>query len=74
MKNGQWQKVKEIFDNALQHKPEDRLKYVTETCDDDKDLADEIDLFSDSRVPQLSQNIIAVRSVACKHPSRVGRY
>ncbi len=43
MKNGQWQKVKVIFDNALQQKPEDRLNYVKTTCGNDKNLLNEIE-------------------------------
>ncbi len=43
MKNGQWQKVKKIFDNALQQKPENRLDYVKTACGNDKNLLNEIE-------------------------------
>lgn len=43
MKNGQWQKVKEIFDLALQQKPENRQKYINQACGDDKNLVKEIE-------------------------------
>jgi hypothetical protein len=51
MKNEQWHKVKEIFDSALQQKPEDRQKYLNEACGDDKNLLnDEVYLAKDKKL------------------------
>lgn len=39
-----WQKVREIFDSALRLKPEERQKFVIETCGDDKTLLAEVQI------------------------------
>jgi Tol biopolymer transport system component/tRNA A-37 threonylcarbamoyl transferase component Bud32 len=42
-----WQKIREIFDKALRHKPEDRRNFVLRACGEDKQMLAEVDsLFS----------------------------
>src|SRR5687768_10577495 len=38
-----WQKVREIFDSALRHKPEERRRFVNEVCGNDKNLFAEVE-------------------------------
>ncbi len=42
-KTGQWEKVKELFDAALERKPEDRANYLNEACGSDISLREEIE-------------------------------
>ncbi len=47
MANENWQKVREIFDVALQKEPQTRQSYVLEACGEDKILLAEVEsLFS----------------------------
>ena len=43
MADEKWQKVREIFDSALRRKPEERRKFVIETCGGDKTLLAEVE-------------------------------
>ena len=43
MADKNWQKVREIFDSALRHKPEERRRFVNEVCGDDKTLLAEVE-------------------------------
>ncbi len=43
MAEAKWQKVREIFDSALRHKPEARRRFVKEVCGDDKTLLAEVE-------------------------------
>ncbi len=43
MADGNWQKVREVFDSALRRKAEDRRKYVHEVCGNDKTLLAEVE-------------------------------
>src|SRR5688500_11168391 len=43
MPDSAWPKVREIFDSALRRPPEDRLRFVTEACGDDKALLAEVE-------------------------------
>src|SRR6185369_5093019 len=43
MADAQWQKVREIFDSALRHKPDERRRFVKEVCGDDKTLLVEVE-------------------------------
>ncbi len=43
MADDNWQKVREIFDSALQHKPVERRKFVHEACGVDKTLIAEVE-------------------------------
>src|SRR6266540_5249959 len=43
MANEKWQKVREIFDSALRHKPDERRRFVNEVCGDDKILLAEVE-------------------------------
>jgi serine/threonine protein kinase/predicted Zn-dependent protease len=43
MADAQWQKVREIFDSALRHKPDERLRFVNEVCGDDKTVHAEVE-------------------------------
>jgi hypothetical protein len=38
-----WQKVREIFDSALHHKPDERRRFVNQACGDDKTLLAEVE-------------------------------
>ncbi|MCA1626368.1 MAG: serine/threonine-protein kinase, partial [Acidobacteria bacterium] len=38
-----WQKVREIFDSALRRKPEERRKFVSQACGEDKSLLVEVE-------------------------------
>jgi non-specific serine/threonine protein kinase/serine/threonine-protein kinase len=42
-KTGQWEKVKELFDAALERKPEDRAQFLSDACGSDTSLREEID-------------------------------
>ncbi len=42
-KTGQWQKIKELFDAALQRNLEERDDFLTQACGSDQSLRDEID-------------------------------
>lgn len=41
-KTGQWEKVKELFDAALQRKPEERDDFLAQACGSDSSLREEI--------------------------------
>src|SRR5687768_12288274 len=43
MADEKWQKVREIFDSALRHKPDERRRFVNEVCGDDKTLLAEVE-------------------------------
>src|SRR6476659_569546 len=43
MADEQWQKVREIFDSALRGKPEERLRFVNQACDEDETLLAEVE-------------------------------
>src|SRR5688572_6578400 len=43
MPDDKWQKVREIFDSALGHKPEERRRFVHEACGNDKTLFAEVE-------------------------------
>ncbi len=43
MTDKNWQKVRETFDSALRHEPEERQKFVIETCGADKTLLAEVE-------------------------------
>ncbi len=43
MADEKWQKVREIFDSALRHKPDERRRFVKEVCGDDETLLAEVE-------------------------------
>jgi serine/threonine-protein kinase len=43
MADKNWQKVRKVFDSALRRKPEERRKFVIETCGGDKTLLAEVE-------------------------------
>jgi len=43
MSEANWQKVRRVFDAALQLEPKDRSSYLNEACGDDKDLLTEVE-------------------------------
>ena len=43
MSDARWQKVREIFDSALRHKPEERRRFLNQVCGDDKTLLAEVE-------------------------------
>jgi serine/threonine protein kinase/formylglycine-generating enzyme required for sulfatase activity len=43
MADAKWQKVREIFDSALRHKPDERRRFLNEVCGDDKALLAEVE-------------------------------
>src|SRR5688572_24303530 len=43
MADANWQKVREVFDSALRHRPDERRKFVNEVCGDDKTLLAEVE-------------------------------
>jgi Tol biopolymer transport system component len=43
MADEKWQKVREIFDSALQRKPDERRRFVHEACGEDKTLLAEVE-------------------------------
>jgi serine/threonine protein kinase/Tfp pilus assembly protein PilF len=43
MADEKWQQVREVFDSALRRKPEERRKFVIETCGEDKLLLTEVE-------------------------------
>jgi eukaryotic-like serine/threonine-protein kinase len=42
-KTGQWEKVKELFDAALQRKPDERADFLAQACGSDPSLREEVD-------------------------------
>ena len=42
MNSERWQKVKEVFDAALQHEPRERLQFLEQVCGDDVELLEEV--------------------------------
>jgi serine/threonine protein kinase/Tfp pilus assembly protein PilF len=42
MTNEDWQKVREIFDDALRQKPEERRRFIEDVCGEDKSLLAEV--------------------------------
>ena len=56
-KTGQWQRVKELFDAALERKPEDRSSFLSEFCGSDLSLRQEVEslLSAYARSDGLSQ-------------------
>jgi non-specific serine/threonine protein kinase/serine/threonine-protein kinase len=67
-KTGRWEKVKELFDAALQQKPADRADFLTKACGFDFSLREEIDslLSAYERSDGLSQPAIAASE--CQEP------
>ena len=43
MPHDNWQKVREVFDSALRHQPEERRRFLHEVCGDDKTLLAEVE-------------------------------
>lgn len=43
MNREQWQKIREIFDEAIRREPEERRRFVIEVCGDDKSLCAEVE-------------------------------
>src|SRR5687767_9100263 len=43
MADAKWQKVREIFDSALRHRPDERRRFVNDVCGDDKNLLAEVE-------------------------------
>ena len=43
MSNADWQQAKRIFDDALRQEPEERARFVSEICGDDKSLCREVE-------------------------------
>jgi len=41
--DAKWQKVREVFDSALRHKPDERRRFVNEVCGDDETLLAEVE-------------------------------
>ena len=39
----QWQKVKELFDDALRRSPDERLRFLNENCNGDEDVRREVE-------------------------------
>ena len=39
----QWQKVKELFDDALKRSPDERLRFLNENCNGDVDVRREVE-------------------------------
>ena len=43
MSDAEWQEAKRIFDEALRQKPEERARFVSEVCGEDKSLCREVE-------------------------------
>src|SRR5882724_3498869 len=43
MTNERWEQVKEVFDAALRHRPEERAQFLDEVCGDDETMRREVD-------------------------------
>ena len=43
MVDEKWQKVREVFDSALRHKPEERRSFIHQACGEDKTLLAEVE-------------------------------
>ena len=43
MPDAKWQKVRDVFESALQQKPDERRRFVNEVCGDDKTLLAEVE-------------------------------
>ncbi len=79
-----WQKVREVFDAALRHEPEDRQNYLNKACGDDKDLLTEVEsLFSSfdksgdfMETPAVAQvaDVIESDTKALETGTRFGHY
>jgi serine/threonine protein kinase len=48
MADGNWQRVRKIFDEALRQKPEERRNFVRRACDDDQPLLAEVESLLES--------------------------
>src|ERR1035438_1972395 len=71
-----WQRVKEIFDQAVERDPASRLAYIRERCGDDEELRREAEslLASDTRTGSLLYNPpIAERQIPPDPRSLTGR-
>jgi serine/threonine protein kinase/Tfp pilus assembly protein PilF len=64
MSEANWQKVRRVFDAALQQEPEERLAYITEACGDDKDLLTEVESLLSSLKSDAFLEIPAVAHVS----------
>ena len=76
-KTGQWEKVKELFDAALQRKPEERADFLTQACGSDFSLREEIDslLSAYEQSDGLSRPAIPVQETAEPQPlESIGPY
>jgi len=43
MTNEQWEQVKEVFDAALQHRPDERAQFLDEVCGADETMRREVE-------------------------------
>ena len=65
MADDNWQKVREIFDSALRHQPDERRRFVNELCGDDKTLIAEVEsLLSSHHSAESFMETPAVAKVA----------
>jgi len=64
MSEANWEKVRRVFDAALQQEPEERSSYLNEACGDDKDLLTEVESLLSSLESDAFLEIPAVAHVS----------
>jgi eukaryotic-like serine/threonine-protein kinase len=79
-----WHKIKGIFDSALQRRPADRVRFVSEACGDDGALRKEVESllasheksgeFIDSPAYEAAANILAEEKPDLKPGQTIGSY
>ena len=82
MSPANWQKVKEIFNDALEVKPAEREAFLTEVCADDADLRREVEVLLRSfeedflETPAVEQvaDVIAEDQNSFKSGDKIGAY
>ncbi|MDQ3375216.1 MAG: protein kinase, partial [Acidobacteriota bacterium] len=84
MANENWQKVREIFDVALQKEPQARQSYVLEACGEDKILLaeveslfstfDKLDGFMDKPAVEVFADVVEAETKTLEKGKRFGHY
>ena len=79
-----WQKVKEIFNSAIQHEPAERASFVSGACGDDKALRREVESliashekdgsFIDSPAYQEAAELLVDEKAELKPGQTIGSY
>ncbi|HKO96745.1 MAG TPA: protein kinase [Pyrinomonadaceae bacterium] len=67
MAEANWQKLREVFDGALQLEPDERQSFISQACGEDKELLEEVE----SLLSSLAQSEVFLETPAVAHVADV---